>query len=193
MTLLHRIGHGIEHQFERLIFLTRWFLAPAYVVLCACILVLVWKTFEELVELILNLHTFLHNKAITQVLIIVDLILVINLILMVLFVGYNTFVSQLKTKEIRAEDAPKWMDDLSYPGLKIQVMGSVIAVSTINILRVMVDITDNGPIDKLRFTWIVTFHGVFLFSALIIAIVNYLNPHPSRKGESPQLASTPPD
>jgi uncharacterized protein (TIGR00645 family) len=94
-----RMKRGIgwaEHKFERLIFWTRWMLAPAYVVLCICIFVLVWKTIEELLELLLNLHLFAQTRAISQVLAIVDLVLVINLVLMIVFVGYHHFVSDLR-------------------------------------------------------------------------------------------------
>jgi uncharacterized protein (TIGR00645 family) len=178
-----RVGHvvvNLERRFEWFIFWTRWILAPAYIVLCACIAVLVWKTFEEFLELVLNLHAFAQTKAIAQVLIIVDLVLVINLILMVVFVGYNTFVSKIKAELIKEEDAPRWMDELDYSGLKIQVLGSIIAVSAINILRLMVELTDLGEVQGPKFLWLMVFHVTFLLSALVVAIVNRMKPVHSR-------------
>jgi uncharacterized membrane protein YqhA len=66
----------------------------------------------------------------------------------------------------------------------MQLIGSIIAVSTVNILRVVVEIADGGDIDKARFTWIIAFHGVFLASALSVAVVNKLYPHTEWRRES---------
>ncbi len=135
-----------EEILESGIFGARWMLAPAYVVLLGCIAVLTWKSLEEFVELIKNLHVFAEARAISQVLTIVDLILVMNLVLMVLFVGYVNFISKIHPPEGREEDWPEWMEYLDYSGLKVQLLGSIIAVSSINILREVVDLGANGAV-----------------------------------------------
>jgi len=162
----------VEHQLERVIFAARWMLAPAYLVLIGCIALLVYKTFEEFVQLILNLSVFQEAKTITQVLTIVDLVLVLNLVLMVLFVGYVNFVSKIHPEKI--EDRPDWMEYLDYSGLKTQLLGSIIAVSSVLILRIVVDLGVGGAIRSEQFIWIISFHAILLVSVLIIAIVNKL-------------------
>jgi uncharacterized protein (TIGR00645 family) len=169
-----QVGKSAEQQLEKFIFATRWILAPAYVVLIGCIALLVYKTFEEFVQLILNMTIFEEAKTIAQVLTIVDLVLVLNLVLMVLFVGYINFVSQIDTPKHREEDRPDWMEYLDYSGLKTQLLGSIIAVSSVLILRVVVELSVGGAIKKEQFIWMVIFHSLFLASVLIIAVVNKL-------------------
>jgi uncharacterized protein (TIGR00645 family) len=94
---------------------------------------------EEFVQLVRERERFAQTKAIAQVLVLVDLILVMNLVLMVIFVGYVNFVSPIHPSATRKEDWPKWMGHLDYSGLKVQLLGSIIAVSSISILRILVD------------------------------------------------------
>src|SRR4051794_30836511 len=96
-----------EARIEALIFHTRWVLVPAYLVLCACLVVLCYKTYEEFIELVTRLARFAEVRTIVQVLNIVDLVLIMNLVLMVLFVGYVNFVSKIHPKPDRKEDWPK--------------------------------------------------------------------------------------
>src|SRR5437879_5699762 len=125
------IVNKVEDVWEnQIVFGARWILAPAYLVLVLALIVLAYKTGEEFIELLIKLKTeprYEETEAIGQVLVIVDLILIMNLVLMVLFVGYINFVSVIKPK--RVEDWPKWLGYLDYGGLKIQLVGSIIAIS----------------------------------------------------------------
>jgi uncharacterized protein (TIGR00645 family) len=164
----------VEDLIEALIFCTRWLLAPAYIVLIGCLALLAYKTFEEFVQLIFGVHLFAEGQTISQVLVIVDLILVMNLVLMVLFVGYVNFVSKIHPPDEREEDWPEWMEYLDYSGLKVQLLGSIIAVSAISILRMVVELSAGGAVRKEEFLWICVFHMIFLVSVLVIAVVNKL-------------------
>jgi uncharacterized protein (TIGR00645 family) len=166
---------GAERWLEGLIFWSRWILAPAYVALCGCMAYLLWKVWEEFLQLIIARERFAETKAIAQVLVVVDLILVMNLVLMVTLVGYVNFVSRIDPS--RKEDWPIWMGHLDYSGLKVQLLGSIIAVSAIGVLRLVVELADTDqpfPVDDQRLLWLVVFHGLFLLSVLTIAIVNRL-------------------
>lgn len=166
---------GAERWLEVLIFWSRWILAPAYVALCGCMAYLLWKIWEEFLQLIIARERFAETKAIAQVLVVVDLMLVMNLVLMVTLVGYVNFVSKIHPS--RKEDWPTWMGHLDYSGLKVQLLGSIIAVSAIGILRLAVELADTDEpfaVDDKRLMWLVVFHVVFLFSVLTIAVVNRL-------------------
>jgi uncharacterized protein (TIGR00645 family) len=105
-------------------------------------------------------------------------------VLMVLFVGYVNFVSKIHPPDERREDWPDWMEYLDYSGLKIQLLGSVIAVSAISILRMVVELGAGGAVRSEQFLWISIFHGMFLASVLVIAVVNKLkesSEHSARK------------
>lgn len=168
---------GVESWLETLMFWSRWILAPAYVALCGCMAYLVWNVWEEFLQLILARERFGETKAIAQVLVVVDLVLVMNLVLMITLVGYVNFVSKMHPSRERLEDWPKWMGHLDYSGLKVQLLGSIIAVSAIGILRLGVELADTDEpfaIDDKRLMWLVIFHVLFLLSVLTIALVNRL-------------------
>jgi uncharacterized protein (TIGR00645 family) len=163
---------SIEDAFEAGIFWSRWILAPAYIVLVVCLMVLSYKTAEELFQLLTNLRIFDEGRTILQVLTIVDLVLVLNLVLMILFVGYTNFVSKIDPE--RTEDRPRWMDYLDYSGLKVQLVGSIIAIASITLLRAFIELNDLKEIEPAKLTWMVILYCAFLIAVLIIAIVNKL-------------------
>jgi uncharacterized protein (TIGR00645 family) len=170
MRWLERVEDILEN---RVIFAARWLLTPAYVVLVLSLAVLAIKSLEEFVELLTHLHLYDDAGAITQVLVIVDLVLVMNLVLMVLFVGYINFVSVIHPK--KREDWPSWMGKLDYSGLKIYVMGTIVAISAIKLLRAFIELSAEGKLDSQRLTWMTIIHMAFVFSILILALSNKLS------------------
>jgi uncharacterized protein (TIGR00645 family) len=162
---------------NRIIFGSRWLLAPAYLMLVLVLAVLAYKTVEEFVELVLRMQTFNEVRTIAQILIIIDIVLVMNLVLMVLFVGYVNFVSIIKFE--KEEDAPKWLGYLDYSGLKIQLIGSIIAISGIMLLRVFVDMIDTDKLDTTKVVLMISLHMTFVISALVLALVNRLKHGPT--------------
>jgi uncharacterized protein (TIGR00645 family) len=164
-----------ERVVEASIFWARWMLAPAYLVLAGCLATLLFTTFVEFVELFKHdVHLFAETKAIVQVLTIVDLVLVMNLVLLMMFVGYVNFVSRIHPR--KQEDWPMWMGQLDYSGLKTQLMGSIIAVSSILILREVIELFSGGKIDADRFVWMIAFHLTFVISIVVIGLVNKMKP-----------------
>jgi uncharacterized protein (TIGR00645 family) len=168
------LAKSAENFWEnQIIFRARWLLAPAYFVLILSIGVLAYKTVEEFVFLLFHFTSIDDSRATAQVLVIVDLILVMNLMLMVLFVGYANFVSVIHPDKI--EDWPKWMGYLDYSGLKIQLIGSIVAISGIKLLRSFVDMTESTNVDTVRIILMIAIHVTFVVSILILAIVNKLS------------------
>jgi uncharacterized protein (TIGR00645 family) len=176
---------AFENWFEATIFWARWLLAPAYVVLVLCLFVLTYKTFEEFAQLILNLRVFDEARAVLQILIIVDLVLVMNLVLLIIFVGYVNFVSKIDVKGKRKEhDWPDWMDAIDYSGLKVQLLGSVIAIASIKMLRAFIEIFDVDDVEVQKIVWTCVLYMCFLFAVLIVAMVNRIKPHPTEAKSS---------
>lgn len=167
-----RWQHSLEHLLEEALYWARWILAPAYLVLALCLAVLTFKVFEEFWQLIAGLRAFNETQAILQVLTVVDLVLVLNLVLMITFVGYENFVSKIHPTD--AEDWPGWTRKLDYAGLKVQLMGSIIAITSIKMLREFVALIDVGNVNHDKLTWMVVLYVGFLFAALCVAVVNRL-------------------
>ena len=91
---------------------------------------------------------------------------------MVLLVGYVTFVSHIDFDH--KDDKLKWIDTLDYTGLKVQVIGSIIAVSAIKLLRAFMDVYGAGPQDYSRIYLLIVVHVTFLGTALVVAIIGRL-------------------
>lgn len=62
-----------------------------------------------------------------------DVTLLGNLIVLVMFVGYENFISHLGAAS--GDDRPEWLGNVDYGGLKIKLIGSLVAISIIELLR----------------------------------------------------------
>jgi uncharacterized protein (TIGR00645 family) len=162
----------IELQIENFLLLVRWVLAPAYVVLGLSLFGLVGRTFVEFFYFVHTLWGPRDTDIINAALLLVDLVLVSNLILMVMLVGYVTFVSHIDLNH--QDDKLKWIDTLDYSGLKVQVIGSIIAVSAIKLLRAFMDIFGSDEPDYRRIYYLILVHVTFLGTALVVAIIGRL-------------------
>ncbi len=175
---------ALENGIERLIFWSRWILAPAYLVLVGCLAALSLDTFVEFIQFVQIVigplingkiaGVFSETRIILQALTIVDLVLILNLILMVIFVGYVNFVSKIIAD--RAEDWPDWIQQIDYSGLKLKLMGSIIAIASVKMLRLFVEISDVDKIIHEKVFWMTILYGTFLLGALAVAIINFLEP-----------------
>ena len=102
---------AIENFLEGLLFASRWLLAPPYVGLVGANIVLVWYFGVEFLHLISML---MHGggSVVVSVLSLVDLVLVANLLAIIIFAGYENFVSKIDTGG--HEDRPDWMGHVDF-------------------------------------------------------------------------------
>lgn len=158
-----------EGLLERLLFSSRWLLAPFYVGLVLSIVLLLIKFLRELVALVpLALHGG-TGETIVGILSLVDLALVANLLLIIIFAGYENFVSKIHTGD--NEDRPEWMGHVDFSDLKIKLIGSIVAISGIELLKAFVNVQN---LDDAHLTWKVIIHMTFVVSGLLFAIMDWL-------------------
>jgi len=174
--------HKLETLFEnKLIFGCRWLLAPAYLFLVGALIILLYQAFLETLQLAITLKTsgFSEVPVLIQALTIIDVVLVMNLLLMVILVVYTNFVSKIHAT--RSDDWPDWTRHLDYSGLKLQVLGSIIAISAIGLLREFFDLAENSNgYTQWQVTATIALHLTFVGSAIVIAVVNRLHEHSKR-------------
>jgi len=101
---------------------------------------------------------------------IVDLALIGNLVLMVIFAGYENFVSKIGVAQ-NSEDKPSWMGKVDFSGLKLKLIASIVAISGINLLETFLDI---GTKTEQELRWMVIIHLVFVVSGVMLAIMDYI-------------------
>jgi len=159
---------AIENFLERLMFASRWLLAPLYLGLVGAIVVLLWYFGVEFLHLISILR---HGggSVVVGVLSLVDLVLVANLLIIIIFAGYENFVSKIDTGD--HEDRPDWMGHVDFADLKMKLIGSIIAISGIELLKAFVSV---GSLTNEQLAWKVGIHVTFVFSGLMFAVMDRL-------------------
>jgi uncharacterized protein (TIGR00645 family) len=164
---------GLEAVVERLIFASRWLLAPLYLGMVLALLLLLWVFTHELVSAFVHLDAINPEGAILLALSLIDLSLTGNLLLIVMFAGYENFVSKLHIAE--HEDRPIWMGTVDFAGLKIKLIASIVAISGIALLRSFLPLGDpDSKMDGQRIGWMVAIHLTFVVSGVLLALMDWI-------------------
>jgi len=160
---------SIEYRLERFMFASRWLLAPFYIGLVGAIAILLLKFVKEFITLLPQVFTLDGGQIMVSVLTLVDVALVANLLLIIVFAGYENFVSKIHTGD--SEDRPEWMGHVTFSDLKIKLIGSIVAISGIELLKAFVNI-DNYS-DK-QIAWKIGLHLTFVLSGVLFAVMDRL-------------------
>lgn len=165
--------NALEKILESLLFNSRWLLAPFYVGLVISLIMLLVAFIGDLVHLVPNLLHASPEDIILGVLTLIDLSLAGNLVVIVMFSGYENFVSKIDTGH--SEDRPSWMGTLDFSGLKMKLIGSIVAISAISLLRAFMTLTEPGSVlDEVRIRWLVILHLTFVGSGLLFAAMDWV-------------------
>ncbi len=154
---------------EATIFYSRWLLAPLYLGLVAALFILMLYFFKVFVLFVAELGSPDPNSVILGVLTLIDVIFTANLVLIVIFSGYENFVSQISTTDGAVDARPLWMSQVDFGGLKQKLITSIVAISAVEVLKAFMNI-DHYNTTKLG--WLVGIHIVFLLSMLVVALAD---------------------
>jgi uncharacterized protein (TIGR00645 family) len=160
----------LENILEKVIFAGRWLLAPLYIGLLLALVPILYRFFHAFWHLITHMQGATAGEITLQVLELLDTVLLGNLIIIVLFAGYENFVSKIKVAE-DAEDRPHWMGHVDYSGLKIKLIGSLVAISVIELLK---DFMKEGTFDANREGWRIGIHMTFVISGVLFALMDLM-------------------
>jgi uncharacterized protein (TIGR00645 family) len=160
----------LEQTLERMIFAARWLLAPLYVGLLLALLPILYRFFQAFWHMITRVQDATTAEVTLQVLELLDTVLLGNLIIIVLFAGYENFVSKITIAE-GAKDRPHWMGYVDYSGLKIKLIGSLVAISVIELLK---DFMKEGTFDANREGWRIGIHMTFVISGVLFALMDMM-------------------
>jgi uncharacterized protein (TIGR00645 family) len=164
----------VEKYLESGLFTSRWLLAPFYVGLVIALAMLLIVFVRELVISIPEMMRLDAEQMILSVLTLIDLSLAGNLVLIVIFSGYENFVSKI-TAAVGSQDRPSWMGTLDFSGLKMKLIGSMVAISAISLLRAFVSLTEPyTPLNERKLFWLVMLHLTFLASGVMFALMDWL-------------------
>ncbi len=170
----------------RVIFASRWLQLPLYLGLIVAQVVYVYLFLKELLHLVLHTATVTELQAMLIVLGLIDVVMISNLLIMVIVGGYETFVSRMELN--RHPDQPEWLSHVNASVLKIKLAMAILGISSIHLLRTFIEAgslgTPNSTYTEAGIMWQAIIHGLFILSAIGIAIVDRLaQPPASRAAE----------
>jgi len=160
----------LERAIEWIIYASRWLMAPVYLGLIAALGILIITFFRELymqAPLIMEMD---ETDIILLVLTLVDLSLAGNLVLIILFSGYENFVSKIETAH-KDRDRPEWMGTLDFSGLKIKLIASIVAISGIHLLKIFMNLSQYTQV---QLYWYVVIHVTFIVSGVCVAVMDWV-------------------
>lgn len=162
----------IEESLERAMYAMRWVLAPIYLGLSLALLALGVKFFQEVFHLLPHIFSVTETDLVLVVLSLIDMALVGGLLVMVMFSGYENFVSQLDVSE--NTEKLTWLGKLDTSSLKNKVAASIVAISSIHLLKIFMNAV-NISNDKLL--WYVLIHLTFVASAVAMGLLDVKTKH----------------
>lgn len=165
---------GMEGQFERGLFASRWLMAPMYLGLVASLVMLLVVFVRQAAYYIPQALVLSPEDAILALLTLIDLTLAANLLVIVMFSGYENFVSKIDLQE--ASEKPEWMGTVDFSGLKLKLVASIVAISGIHLLKRFMEIgeANSKPFDPLELRWMVITHLTFVISGVLLAFMDFL-------------------
>jgi uncharacterized protein (TIGR00645 family) len=162
----------MERFIENTMYASRWLLAPIYFGLSLGLLALALKFFQELYHVLPNVFGMLEADLILVILSLIDMALVGGLLVMVMISGYENFVSQLDIDE--SKEKLNWLGKMDSGSLKMKVAASIVAISSIHLLKVFMDAQN---IDDTKLMWYVIIHMTFVASAFAMGYLDKLTKH----------------
>lgn len=159
----------MEKWIERGLVASRWVLAPFYIGLVIALFVVLLKFGQELLHFVMGSYDFTPKQTVVGVLELVDLALLGSLVLIVIFSGYENFVSKIDGAEHLSW--PNWMTKVDFAGLKLKLLASIVLISAIELLKGFMQIKDLSDRDLY---WLVGVHMVFMVSGVLLAFSDLL-------------------
>jgi uncharacterized protein (TIGR00645 family) len=163
------VASKAEYFFEKLLFASRWLLAPIFLGLSLALVALGIKFFQEAWHVVTEAHILDEANLVLTVLAMIDIVLVGSLIVMVMFSGYENFVSTIDAK---GSDSLNWLGKLDAGTLKLKVAASIVAISSIHLLRKFMQVEQ---IENDKIMWYVLMHMAFVLSAVLLGVLDKMS------------------
>ena len=159
----------IARAIEKLLFASRWLLAPLYIGLIVGLVAVLVKSGQHLWHMATHMLSDSESEVILALLGLIDLTLTGSLIIIVIFSGYENFVSRIDSSA--HPDWPEWMAKIDFTGLKLKLLSSIVAISAIQLLRAFMNAQNTS--DR-ELAWYVGIHLTFVVSGLLLALTDRL-------------------
>lgn len=166
------MSNRVVNLVEVTLFRARWLLAPLYVGLVGALALLSYRFIFEFITLARHITSLDAHQFTLELLALLDLTLLANLILMVIFAGYENFVSRIDVAQ-GSKDRPHWMGTIDFSGLKIKLIGSLVAISVIELLKDFIELSGADSIGQGTMGRI-AIHLTFVISGVLFALMDWI-------------------
>lgn len=161
--------NSFEHRLEHGLFASRWLMAPFYVGLVGALALLLISFLREMFKYVLMIPDMTVDASILAALTLIDLSLAGNLLLIVIYSGYENFVSKMDI-DVK-EDKFEWRGTVDFAALKLKLIASIVAISGIHLLKVFMGLSKYSEKEIL---WMTVIHVVFVLSGVLLALMDRL-------------------
>jgi uncharacterized protein (TIGR00645 family) len=162
----------LTHAIEVTLFRARFLLAPLYLGLVGALILLCWRFIVEFYHIVQHIGEATAQTFTLELLALLDLTLLANLILMVIFAGYENFVSRIDVAA-ESKDRPHWMGTIDFSGLKIKLIGSLVAISVIELLKDFIELAGQDDVGG-GTKWRIVIHLTFVASGVLFALMDWI-------------------
>jgi uncharacterized protein (TIGR00645 family) len=162
----------LTHVIEVILFRSRVLLAPLYLGLVGALVLLTYRFIIEFIHIFEKVGDASAQTFTLDLLALLDLTLLANLILMVIFAGYENFVSRIDVAT-ESKDRPHWMGTIDFSGLKIKLIGSLVAISVIELLKDFIELSGDAEVGE-GTVWRVLIHLTFVLSGVLFALMDWI-------------------
>lgn len=156
----------MEKLIEKFIYFSRWLMLPVYMGLAIGFILLTIKFFGQIFYVVPKIFYITESDLVLVILSLIDISLVGGLLVMVMFSGYENFISKMKIKK---EIKLNWMDTMDVNSIKIKVASSIVAISSVHLLKIFVE-TEYTLDNKIM--WSILIHLTFVISAFGMASID---------------------
>ena len=163
----------IVRGFETVISISRWLLAPLLVGLVLTLFLLIYRFFADFLDVAVRLRGLSWHELIVGVLNMVDIVLTANLVLIVIFSGYENFLHKVEARN--HEDWPEGLTAIDFGALKQRVMGSIAVIAAVDALAWYLGLEKGA--DNVKLTWVAAFPLVFVVAMLLMAVADRVSRH----------------
>jgi uncharacterized protein (TIGR00645 family) len=170
----------MESFIEKLLYRSRWVLAPIYLGLSLAVIALAIKFFQEVYHLLAGVVFMKEADMVLLILSLIDIAMVGGLLVMVMMSGYENFVSALNVGE--DEEKLGWLGTMDSSSLKAKIAASIVAISSIHLLKQFMGVsaefeTSGKDIANAKLMWFVIIHMTFVVSAFLMGYLDSKTKH----------------
>lgn len=160
---------NVEQLLGHLVLASRWLLVPFFIGLVVAIFVLLIRFTRQLFIVVASLWAPQDHDVVLAVLTMVDTTLIASLLLILVFSGYQNFVSRKPPDQ--PDRLPHWLESASFLDLKIKLIGAMVVISAVELLRVFLH---SEQYASTVLAWKVGIHLAFVLATVLLALTGWL-------------------